>query len=167
MTESADEQRLYCTPGAEECYFDPAAAYENQIEPWHEPADGDRREIEEWSVHPPEYHVPSADSIVDHLIDLIIDDGELGEGGCDQLVAAIRDADLLAAAEALRSTVASKLTYRMAHKCLRSMWVTWDEAGDPLLDGEPMYVKAAVTATAAASNDTDARPVPLTPDSPS
>lgn len=44
-----------------------------------------------------------------------------------------------------------KINYRMAKTHLRSLWVTWDDNGQPLLDGEPMYVKVPV-------NDGDVTP---------
>lgn len=137
------EQRLYCTPGAEECYFDPAGSYESQIEPWLEPGDRERREIEEWSVLDPSEHVPPIDTLLDWLTEWIADNGMIDENGYDQWLEAARTPEVCQAADALLTAIASTIKYRMADKHLRSLWVTWDEAGEPLLDGEPMYVKAA------------------------
>lgn len=135
------EQRLYGLPHAEVLYFEPNSVYESEIEDQAEDYP-DRVEIEEWSVHPPEYHLPKADDIIDWMTLWAAENGEGDEAQYDQWQAVGTPPDVLAAAEALRTVVASKIEYRMANEHLRSLWVTWTEDGEPLLDGEPMYVPA-------------------------
>jgi hypothetical protein len=133
-----DEQRLYGLPFAEVMHFDAATVYE-QVE-----CDGASFPItiEEWSVHPPIYHVPSANRILDWLTEWIADNGEVFEDSYDQFEAATKKPDVVAAVENLRSVLASKITFRMAAHHLRDLVVTLDEADEPLLDGKPMYVDA-------------------------
>lgn len=140
MGEQGTEQRLYGLPFAEQMEFDAAAVYE-QVECDRDEEDRTPIVIEEWSVHPAIYHIPSAAVIAERVVELVVDNGELDEYGADQFEAAASAEDVLVAAEALREVLASKVTWRMANKLLRTLTVTFDEAGEPLLDGEPMYVK--------------------------
>lgn len=135
--------RLYGTVGAEELFIDPETAYESQVEPWRDDplTPGKRVEIEEWDVHPTRYHMPTADALLDWIAEWTVENGEVGEGF--EIDSATGAADVKAAAETLLDLMASKVTYTMARTHLRSLWVTWTDDGEPLLDGEPMYVKAA------------------------
>lgn len=136
-------ERLYGTVGAEEMYLDPAEVYESDIEPWHEPSTEARIEVEEHDVHPPRYHLPTVDCLLEWVSEWACDMGEVGEGYVDHMEAAIAGEDVQQAADALLDLIAARIPYRMANKHLRSLWVTWDENGEPLLDGEPMYRPAA------------------------
>ena len=132
--------RLFGVPDAENLHFDLASAYESEIEPWIE--DGGRAPgvIEEWTVHPPEYHLPSAERIAEDIIENAADDTT--EGYYDATAHIWKEADVLAAAEALRQVIASHITYRMADKKVAEHQITWDDEGEPLVDGQPMYVKS-------------------------
>lgn len=134
-------QRLYGLPFAEVMHFDPATVYESEIEDQSEDYP-ERVEIEEWSVHPPEYHLPSADAVIEWMILWAAENGEGDEGLFDSFQGVATTPEIRAAAEALRSTIGAQVKYRMADTHLRSLWVTWNEDGEPLLDGEPLYVTA-------------------------
>ena len=138
-----DETRLYGVPGAEHLHFDPAACYETDIECWVDEHDRRPRLIEEWSVKDCTDHLPAADDLLLWMVEWTGDHGELDEDGFGAFENASKKDDVVAAAEALRTLLASKVGYRMADQHLRTLTVTWDDQGEPLLDGEPMYVKAA------------------------
>jgi hypothetical protein len=55
-----------------------------------------------------------------------------------------RDPVVLAAAEALRTALVERATpYWIADKRVGEHVVTWDAEGEPLVDGQPMYVRRA------------------------
>lgn len=135
--------RLYGTRGAETMHVDPASVYESEIEPWRDDplTPGKRVEIEEWDVHPPQDHMPGAATLLDWLSEWTAENGEVDE--YYDLDDVIKMDGVKQAAQFLLDYIATKVNYRMARTQLRSLWVTWDEHGQPLLDGEPMYVKSA------------------------
>lgn len=135
-------ERLYGVPGAEILHTTIADAYEAQIDPWVDEHDLRPRVIEEWSVHPPEYHLPSAERLLDWLVEQACEDGEVDEGFTECLENAVKRQDALVYADTLRKSLGSLVTYRMADDHLRDHQITWDDNGNPLADGEPMYVKA-------------------------
>ena len=137
---SAPLPLLYGIPEGEDMELDPASVYEREYEPYREEGDNRPRYIEEWSSTDASTWLMHTDWIIEHVVELSGE--ELGEGGHPQLEAAGKDPDVIAAFEAARALMASKITYLMANKKLRTLTVTWDEEGQPLLDGEPMYVKA-------------------------
>lgn len=121
-------------------YFDPASVYESDIEPWlGDHLLGENRTIEEWSVREPASHLPDAASIVLWLVESAAED-EMDEHGGEAFYEARNMPDVLAAAEKLRETLAAHVRYRMADKHLCDHVITFDEDGDPLYDGEPLYV---------------------------
>jgi hypothetical protein len=97
------------------------------------------RIIEEWAVMPATSHLPSAEQVLEYMAEWVGEQGEVDEYGCDHWAFGVTDPDVVAAAENLRIVFASKISYRMADKMLREHLVTWNEAGDPLLDGHLMY----------------------------
>jgi hypothetical protein len=130
-------ERLFGLPGAERMYFDIESVepdepdfYEDRV-PWI---------IEEWSVLPAVTHLPSAEHVLEYMAEWVGEQGEVDEYGCEHWTDFVTDPEVVAAAENLRTVFASKISYRMADKMLREHLVTWNEAGDPLLDGQPMYV---------------------------
>lgn len=139
---STGPQRLFGVPHSETLFGDLAECYESQIEDYADEHDRRPRVIEEWTVHPPEYHLPSADRIVDWLVEQTGEDGEVDEGFFEHMENMAQRADVLVAAEALRSALAAQITYRMADKRVAEHAITWDEAGEPLVNGKPMYVLA-------------------------
>lgn len=135
------EKRLYGVPGAEVLYADPASVYESQID--GEPQDR-TYEIEEWSVAPKLDRVPTADTIIEDFVERAGDDCCPDEYAYEDLEKAGKHPDVIAAVENARQVFASKINYEYADKHLRTLTVSWDDNGEPLLDGKPMYVKRAV-----------------------
>lgn len=138
--DQVDDVKLYGVMEAEVMYLDPASVYETDYEPWLDEHDRRPLTIEEWSAIPAAGQLMAVDSILGHIIEMSCE--EWGEGGIDKAERAAQDPEVVAAFEAARAVLASKVDYWLADKRLRTLTVTWDDAGNPLLDGEPMYVKA-------------------------
>lgn len=134
--------RLFGVVGAETLWDDPAAAYEQQIEAYADEHDRRPVVIEEWTVHPPRDHLRSAADIVDWLLECAADD-MVAEDWSEAMEQHSRDPEVLAAAETLLDTLAARATYRMADKRVAEHTITWDDAGEPLYDGEPLYRAAS------------------------
>ena len=128
--------RLYGRPGAEQLHDDPAGVWENDIEP-----DGDVRDdgwiVEEWTVRSPRTHLPSADWVVEHIMDYwLAENAELDEYGFDAFDNAAKESEM----EPVLQAWADRIQYRMADTFVSNHIVTLVD-GEPHLDGEPMYVK--------------------------
>lgn len=129
--------RLYGRPGAEYLYDDLATVYEEAD--WGERPD--RVEIEEWTVTEPIEHLPNATTALEYL----------AECACDELVehvwctweTAATDPDVVAAMQATLELLASKVTGRMASKHVATHTITFDDEGEPILNGERLYRPAA------------------------
>jgi hypothetical protein len=147
MAEHDGERRLYGTVGAETLWFSPAEVYENDIAPWLTeipPTEHPRREIEEHDTYPGQEHLPSADSLLDWVAEWAGEYGELDETGSERFGDATSADDVKVAAQALIDLIASKVDYRMAKDHLRSLWLTWDAEGHPLLDGERLSLNGGI-----------------------
>lgn len=139
----SDDRRLFGVPYAEDLHDNPAAVYELQIEPYTDGHDRRPVVVEEWTVYPPKHHLRRAADIVDWLLECAAEDGEVTEGWSEAIDRHDRDPDVLAAAEALLDVLASKVRYRMADRKVAEHTITWGADDEPLLDGRPLYVKAA------------------------
>lgn len=137
---NAGPSRLFGVPHAETLYTSVADAYECQVEPWADDHDRRPRIIEEWTVCEPISHLPSAASIAEQVFENACDDAP--DGYFDAGAHVWREDDVQAAAEALRQAIAGHITYRVADTRVAEHQITWDEQGEPLVDGEPMYVPA-------------------------
>jgi hypothetical protein len=151
-----EDDKLYGFDGDEYLQSDPVTVYENWANDWDFPScltdpDGFAPEpftlgqlvIEEWSTRPVGDGLVSADRILEWIYDGFCDDAVFDEAGeaCER---AASDPEVVAAFEAARSLMASKITgWKMADRKLRDLIVTWDENNEPLLDGEPMYRKTS------------------------
>lgn len=135
-------ERLYGVPDAEHLHFDIATAYELQVEPGLDVHDRCPAVIEEFTVHPPERHLPTADRILEWIIEQTCEDGDVSEEYAERLA----DIDAIGVVEHFRSSLASLVTYRMADKRVAEHQITWDELGEPLVDGEPMYRRSGADA---------------------
>lgn len=136
---------LYGLDGDEYMCDSPAEVYEGRecdycfedlpVDQW-EPM-----KIEEWTSLPLGHFVPSAARMIENLLERLMD-GDVSEEAFDRIGDLDEDPEVLAAFEAARAALASKLGgWRQAQKLVRTLTVTWGENGEPLLDGEPMYVK--------------------------
>jgi hypothetical protein len=133
--------RLYGLAIASDGLFDsPAGVYEADIEPYlgfllerQSPA----MAIDEWTVHPPSYHLPTADAVAEHVYEHACD-MEMSEDCDEEYRRVSQDPDVLAAFQSALDLMASKVTYRMADKLVATHTLTWTADGAPLLDGEPL-----------------------------
>lgn len=137
------EPHLFGIPGSEHMYFDLANAYESQIEPYHDEHDRRPNLIEEWSTREPRTQLLDVDALLEWATEWAGEEGLWDEDGFDDIANAGKAPDVRAAFEAALDLWASKIKYRMADKCLRTWIITWDDEGEPLADGEPIYVKTA------------------------
>lgn len=146
QSERKTVDRLYGVPGAEDLHTDIGAAYESQIDPWVDEQDRRPQVIEEWTALPAGSTFRSAASIVDWLCEDAGDDAP--EGWYDSIAHLDRDPVVLAAAEALRAALIERATpYWIADKRVAEHAVTWDDDGEPLVDGERLYMPSPVTAS--------------------
>jgi hypothetical protein len=138
---------LYGVPGAEELHDDPAACFEADIEPWWEDGDHmvDAWQIEEWTSLPARTHLPTTDWIIDHVTEWLADNGDITEPGMDSWERHAKAPDVVDALDAWLDRWASRVGYLYADRHVRTLTVTRDPDGQPLLDGEPMYQPAATT----------------------
>ena len=117
-------------------YLTLAEAYESQVDGQE---GNDPAVIEEWTTVSAMTLVQSAASIIDGLID------QVAEGAPDGLYDSIGhlDADpvVLAAAEALRETLAARMPeFYIAVKRVAEHTITWDDQGENPMDcGQPIY----------------------------
>lgn len=117
--------RLYGPPGAESLHVDLWEAAEDvaaHIDPGREFV------IEEWTTHPPAYHLPSPDRIAEWIIESADEvDSDWGE-------AVEHDPDVIRAAQELLDVIELKVTYRMAadHVATHRFRATADDYCEPL-----------------------------------
>ena len=102
--------------------------------------------IEEWSVSPPESHLPSPATIVEYVLEYGADN-ETDEFWCEQAEDAAFTPAVLAIAEALRLAIAAGIRYRMANDLVATVTITrtakWSDghSGDRVVeDSEPVRV---------------------------
>jgi hypothetical protein len=133
---------LYGLIGAEYLQNDPATVYENwecHVEPEDRP---ERLVIEEWSSEPLGKKLPDSWSVIEHIIENASDD--LGfEDAYEALHNAGENPEVVVAFDAALKLWASKMEHgwRYGDTLLRELVITWDESGEPLIDGEPLYRK--------------------------
>lgn len=137
--------RLYAVPYSEHCHDDIAGVYETDIEPYVDEHDRRPRVVAEYTVHPPKYHLPSSEQVVEWLVEWATDRGELTEDAADHLERNVDHDAVHAAAEALLDAVAARMRYRMANRRVAEHTITWDCDGAPLVDGDPLYRPASPT----------------------
>lgn len=140
MSAEPTDDRLYGIPDAEHMHFHLADAYENQIDPYVDEHDRRPQQIEEWTSVSVGASLPSADYLIELAGEMAVDD--LTEDGWYDIENAGKHPEVLAAFIAALDLWASKTKYRMADKLIRTWEITWDDNGEPLADGEPIYRKA-------------------------
>lgn len=140
LSKITPDDRLYGLMDAEHLHNDPVMVYEVEVMDVYDPMP-ERIEVEEWTVAPQRNHLPDAGDLLEWLHETACDRMEVDEGWCDHMEAATKKSDVIAAAEALLDLLASKNQYRMADQLVATHVITFDAKGEPLLDGEPMYVK--------------------------
>lgn len=138
MSEHSDD-RLYGVPGAEEMHVDLAGVYECQVEPWVDEHDSRPHQIEEWTAVPLGSALPSADVVIEWAAEMAYED--VGDGAAEAIDDPAKDPEVVRAFAVALDLWASKIKYRMASRLVRTWEITWDPAGEPLADGEPIYQK--------------------------
>lgn len=128
-----DDQTLFGLPGAEQLYSDAAELWETELDGQDDEPEGGWI-VEEWTSRPPRWHMPSAEYVVEHVLEYIAE-AEVDEYGYDSWEIASRPDEI----EAVLVAWAGRVTYRMADKCIATHRITM-VGDDPYLDGEPMYV---------------------------
>lgn len=117
-------ERLYGKPHAERLFDDLDYAVDAAIDDTYDTPEVREVVIEEWTVHPPQYHLPDAERIVEWVVEWAADGGEVAEGWGEDIVPS--HPDLLAAAEALRDAIAEKCGFRMADRLVARHTVTFE-----------------------------------------
>lgn len=136
-------RRLYGFRHDEYLQTDPAVVYERWLDDRYDPPTADETPLEiiEWSVVDLNTQITSADWILERIAEDIGDECGYGEAG-EAASKACQHPDVVAACETMRAEIAAKFTgWLTADRELRTLTVTWDANGEPLLDGEPMYRK--------------------------
>lgn len=131
-------ERLFGLPGAEQLHREPAEVWESDIEPHIDDDDRDTWDIEEWTVNEARSHLPSAERVVEWILDQACDD--LDEYGFDAFDNASRESEV----ETMLQAWASRVGYRMADKLVTTHRMTLVD-GQPFLNGEPLYVPSEST----------------------
>ncbi len=128
---------LYSVPGAERAYDDPVACYEAQIDGI--PPRGETT-IERWTATGSSASLPTPEHMAEWVAEHSSDE-TVFEDEAEQWAAAAKEPDVLAAFKTAGELMARKVTWRRCDTLDGKHTVTWSETGEPLLDGEPMYVK--------------------------
>ena len=92
--------------------------------------------LTEFDCHPTEHHLPSAEHVVEWIVEWGSENGEVGEDWGDHVDCAIGAGEVGAAAEALIAAIAKGITYRMARTLVAEHVVTRTADGKVLMDGE-------------------------------
>jgi hypothetical protein len=142
MTETETSEFLYSLPGAERAFGDPAGCYEAEID-WDENAHTRPWTIEKWTAIPASRDLPSVDHVIEWVIELAAD--ETTEDGVKDWEHAGERDDVKAAFRAALDLLGRHVSYRLCDSKVGEHTVTFDAAGEPLLDGEPMYEKREAT----------------------
>ena len=130
--------RLYGEHGAEHLYASLYDAAEMAREARHPDQSGSVT-IEEWNVHPPRHHMPTAQQLLDWIVQWPDEFGEVVEG----FYLPIDDGDVRAAAEALLDTIAARVSWRMAYRKVAQHAVEWSDGQRPTVNGSPIDEGAA------------------------
>lgn len=141
------DQFLYCLAGDERAYTDPAECYESCLEPFVDDATttvpGETHVIEKWTVRTAANELPGPELTIEWVIEHAC--MEVTEGGVDDWEHAGKLPEVVQAYRAANELLASKVSWLMCGEKVGTLTVTWSAAGEPLLDGEPMYVKREAT----------------------
>ena len=90
--------------------------------------------LTEYATHPPEHHLPWADSVIEWIVEQGAEN-ETDEGWWDQATEVSKAPEVVAAAEALLTAIAARITYRMASKEIATHELSRTADGKVLLDG--------------------------------
>lgn len=145
-------ERLYGLPGAENLHSDVASCYESDIDEWREDGATGPFTIEEWTTSDARSCFPAAGDIAERLVEMYTED--FADEDCyEAYETAAQRPDVVALFEAALVALCSHVTYRMADQKVAEHTVTFDDNGEPLLDGQPMYVKNQIQSIAEFANE--------------
>lgn len=106
--------RLYGLEHAEVLYRDIDTVWEAELELFADAQSFKPWIVEEWTVHDPKYHFPTAAHVIDQIFEWVDDTGEVSENWSSGLGPHAHE--FIDKAEELIDLMASKVTYRMADK---------------------------------------------------
>ena len=118
----SETTRLYGQDGDEYLHSDLGSAVESWAG-WREVAVGEVVTFVEYDVHPPRYHFPSSDRVLDEILEWICDNGEVDGDMAEEFEEVCKSAPAVAAIEFALDAIASKIHYRMANNQLRTISV--------------------------------------------
>lgn len=133
-----NRDRLYGRPGDEYLCDDLATVYEQAECDWDENHRPDLVLIEEWTVAEPIEHLPTAAIALEGIIEHYVSE-EVVECVWDSWEDATAADEVIASMQATLDLLASKVTNRMADKHVATHIVTFDDEGEPILNGERLY----------------------------
>lgn len=135
---SDDDRHLFGVHAAEHMHFDIASVVDGVMDDFCDLYPARPFTVEEWTTTTPEVWLPSAESVLEWMVERAAD--ELIDEDCfDAYDRASKSEDVRAAMQSVIVLLTSKVGYRMAEKCIATHQVTFDEAGNPLVDGAPLY----------------------------
>jgi hypothetical protein len=138
---------LYGFDGDETLEDYPEAVYERWADDYdyrpndmlgHDWGRPDRLLIEEWTAGPGDEFLPTADRVLDWMAEYFGNEC-MFDAAAEDIAEATEDPEVVAAMEQMRKLILSKTKFSFAQTKVRDLIVTWDDDGQPLLDGEPMY----------------------------
>ena len=144
--------KLFGRDGDEWLQNDLATVYETW-ESDNDPADPEQRKpfvIIEWSAKPIGEFVQSVGRILERLYDYLCDDDIVLDPMDERVAKVFSNPDVEASFAVARAVLVNKLNatgWRNADREVKRHHITWDEAGEPLVDGEPLYRKASNDST--------------------
>ena len=107
---------------------------------------GETVDIYVWTTVPLGAFLPKAEVILDWIAETVYE-AEVVEAASDHVNDAVADSLVVAAftdaCEVLRRRLDAS-RFAMAGRHVQTIKVTWDENGEPLADGEPVYIKRPV-----------------------
>jgi hypothetical protein len=126
---------LYSLGGGETAWDEPADVYEHEIAPH---GDTQTRIIEKWTAVTAHRYLPRVDDTIERAVEYGAD--EMGtDGSADAWSDAGQVPEVVAAFRAALDLLARHVNYSMCGEKVGEHVLTYDAAGEPLLDGEPMY----------------------------
>lgn len=129
-----DTETLFGLPGAEQLYYEPAELYESEIDAHYDEQPDGGWVVEEWTVRPARTHLPSAEILIEYILERWVND-EITEDAYEDWDNAAKSEEV----EAMLTAWADRVHYRMADIVIREHRMTLVD-GEPYFDGAPLYV---------------------------
>lgn len=117
-------ERLYGLAGAESMERDPEYVLDD-VDP------GGELVVEEWTVAPARRHLPTAERLLDWVIEWAGDAGEVDEHWTDRAADVALDSAVVARADELLDALAARIGYRMADRHVADLRYRWVPMATP------------------------------------